>query len=415
MLLKDKKGLEAGGLSLIIAIIILFLGAGTIWAGIKYASTKVDEKFQVSSCRLFNELKFEVKEATAGVLTSGEATCYTIDKHSDEKAQIPTSNKYKQDKEGGELEIREMVKDCWHMWLDGSKKDMFKGYPFTEPCFTCYTFKIKGVAKGVTFDSLSDSMEEPYYVKDKSDKCSEVGGFWREKCNPDEKIVASKKTPPNSNLQCCAKEAINECENLGGKCSSEGKPSEEYGLYALWSCPKRSQSCYVKKNDIFSYTRYIRESSERGGDVFFIPPEGEQSNTNLVPGELYAISFVSPNKQVCFQGIGETSGVCYAAIGGYAIGTVLGGAALVKYAGIKGVVTVGTKVGAKTLKMIGIKGGAKIGLTYYLGILDNILDSITKGTANLAVKGIADEVPNFIIVSTLNHAKEIGCTQSYSG
>ena len=406
-ILKNKKGIEAGGLSIVIAIIILLLSGGVILAGIRHAASKVDEKLQVDLCRILNEIKFGISGKSESLLTSGEPICNTITKHIDEKSFVPTSQ-FKQDKEGAEQEIRDMVKNCWYMWLDGSKQNMFREYTFSEGCFTCYTFKIKENVKGVTYTSLKNSMDNPFFAKDTSDKCAPTGGgFLKLKCDKDEEEVVSKKTPVNSDYKCCRKDLRNECENKGGKCSSAGKPSEDYSIYNKWPCPKSEQSCYVKNDGFYSYTKYIREYGPRGGEIFFMPPHGEKSpDINYAPGEIYAINFVSPSKQICYKGA-EAGAGCYAAIGGYAVATAAGGIVLVKFGGaIAGVAGGATKL----LSMIGIKTGlAAIGV-YKLGILDNLL----KGTSDFVVSGMTEEVPNFIIVSTLDDAKEYGCTVKYT-
>lgn len=400
---QNKKGVEAAGFSVIIAIAILLLSAGVIYSAIRYIASKADEELQVKLCRVLNEIKFGLREKTSGVLTSGEPICLTIDKHSEEKSFAPSS-KYKQDKEGAELEIREMIKNCWYMWLDGSKGNMFSQYSFSEGCFTCYTFKIKEKAKGVTFNSLSTSMEESFYVIDASDKCATTGGgYLRNECNPNEEVINSRKAQ-SLNKKCCIKGVRNECENKGGICS-QSKPSEEYGLYNKWVCPKREQSCYVKKDNIYSYTNYIRKFGPRGGDIYFIPPEGKPaSDISYTTGEIYTISFVSPSKRICTKGADAGAG-CYAAIGGYALaaaGAVAGGGiVLVKVTTVGGI--------AKLLSLIGIKGGLIGAGAYQLGIIDNLI----KGVADLAVYPISIDVPNFIIVSTLNDAKELGCAIDY--
>ena len=138
---QNKKGIEAAGFSIIIAIALLLLTGAVILAEVKHLSSKFDENFQVGLCRTLNEIKFGLRKASSDLLTSGEPICNTIDKHSNKKFFVPTS-KYKQDKEGAESEIRDMIINCWSMWLDGSKEDMLRGYPFSEGCFTCYTFKI---------------------------------------------------------------------------------------------------------------------------------------------------------------------------------------------------------------------------------------------------------------------------------
>ena len=198
---QNRKGIEAAGFSIIIAIAILLLSAGVIFAAIKYTASKFDEKSQVEWCRTLNEIKSGLREKTSGALTSGQSICATINKHTDEKLFVPTSS-YKQDKEGAELEIRDMIKNCWYMWLEGSKQNMLRGYPFSDSCFTCYTFKIKDKAKDVTSTSIFNSMDSPYYVKDMSDKCAPGGGgYWRQKCNSDEKAVTPKTHQINSDLK----------------------------------------------------------------------------------------------------------------------------------------------------------------------------------------------------------------------
>lgn len=399
---QNKKGIEAVGFSIIIAIALLLLSGGVILAEVRYIASKLDESWQVNSCTLFNKLKFGLRETSSGVLTSGEPICNTIDKHMNKKSFVPTS-KYKQDKEGAEMEIREMIKNCWSMWLDGSQKDMFREYPFREPCFTCYTFKIKENAKGITYKSLEKSLEEPLYVDDMSDKCAiGGGGYWRQNCNLDEEVVTSKKSPLNGNYKCCRKDAKNECENKGGKCSSQGKPSEEYGLYNKWQCSKREQSCYAQKGSLYSYTRYIRKAGPRGGDVFFKPSVAQESeDIDYIPGEIYAISFISPSKQIC------SGAYCYATIGAYVLTVVGGTIVLAKLSIVGGAVTI---IGKLILKV----AGGNILATYAAYQL-SILDNLVKGGINLVTSRITIDVPNFIVVSTLSDAKEeLGCTISYA-
>ena len=396
------------GFYIIVAIAILLLSGGVIFAGIKYTSSKLSEGVQVTSCRLLNELKFGIKKMSSELLTSGESICNTIDKHTDEKLFVPRSN-YNQDKEGAELEIRDMIKKCWYMWLDGAKPDMFRGRPLSENCFTCYTFKIKEQVQGVTYNSLEKSMEDPFYAEDKSDKCAPAGGgYIRQQCNPDEEETTSRKIKTNTD-KCCIKGFRNGCENKRGICA-QTKPSEEYGIYNSpeWGCPKAEQSCYVKKEAIYSYTSYIRNFGPRGGDIFFKPPSTSQSNDiSYAPGEIYAISFVSPSQKVCIQGDDPSAG-CYAMIGTYGVVIAGGSIILVKVGTVAGAVGAALKVIGTTAKLISSNALLAIG-AYQIGALDNLLNE----AVNLAFAHIGTDVPNFIIVSTLKDAKELGCAINY--
>lgn len=406
MHLKNKRGFTAAGFGIVVAIAILVLSAIVIFQGIGYASSKLDEDFQVKTCRFLNEIKFGLKDKSQGVLTSGESICLTVDKHTNEKSFVPKS-KYKQNKEGAELEIRDMIMKCWYMWLDGSKGKMLRGYPFSESCFTCYSFRMKDTISGVTYSSISSIMEDPFYAKDTSDNCAPSGGgHWKpNKCDADERSVISKKAQL-PDYKCCVKGITNGCENKGGKCSSTGKPPGDYGIYLKpeWSCPKQDQSCYVIKDAEYSYTRYIREFSPRGGEVFFKPPEGQQSEDMVfIPGEIYAVSFVSPTKQLCLKGA-DTSAGCYVMVGTYAIGLLGGGTLGILKIGLKG----GTII--KLLSKIGLKGGALLFGAYKFGTIDNLLQE----GAEVLTDDITDEVPNLMMVSTLKDAQDnLGCAVNY--
>ena len=408
---QNKKSFELA-LTLIVSLFILLLGAGVLLAATRYTASKINENFQVATCRTLNEFKFGLKEKSNGLLTSGSSICNTIDKQTNEKTFVPTE-KYKQDKEGAETEIREMIKNCWYMWLDGSKPNMFKQLPFSEGCFTCYTFKIKKDINGVTYNSLKTSMENPYYAKDTSDKCApNGGGYWRQqKCGPDEKEAESRNFN-DPNYKCCVKEDLrNVCENQGGRCISESAPPTGYSLYFKWSCPKYGQICYVPNDGLYSYTRYIRDFNKLGGEIFFMPPNGEQAtDVTYAPGGIYAVNFISPSRQFCYKSKDAGAG-CYAAIGGYALAAPVAVAG-----GIYTLVALGPGAIAggalKTLSMIGIGGSLGISAAYQTGTLGGIA---IKGV-DWALGPITDQVyPNTIMVSTLDDAKRLGCKISYGG
>lgn len=407
---------------IIVAIVIILLSGYALVEAVSHTASKIDEKLPIKLCRTLNEIKFGLREKTSDLLGSGESICYTIAKHKDEKTFVPKSE-YKQDKEGAELEIREMIKNCWYMWLDGSQEDTFKGYPFSEPCFACYTFKIKEKAKGVTYTSLKKSMEDPLYAKDASDQCSLKGGYWRSnKCDLDEeetepsnKFFTSSSNLQNTNFKCCIKIG-NECENRGGRCSSQGSLSAysgQYGLYDKWKCPKAGiskQNCYVNKDNVYSYTNYIKSFGSRGGDIFFVPAGNEQAmDINYVPGEIYAISFVSPRKPICWSGEEGLSASCIAKVGGYGIvglaATAGSGILLAKTATVGGVLTV--------ISSTGITGGFVAWGTYELGIIKNLVKNVLNLGSSLVESKTT--IPNFIVVSTQYDAeKKLGCNFKYA-
>ncbi len=401
----NKKGLSAAGFGIIVGLILLLLSGGILAAIIKKQASKVDEKLQVDLCRISNEINFGLKDKTSGFV-SGPQICNTIDK-TEGKMQVP-AKKYPQNNQGAEAEIRDMIKNCWHMWLDGSQKNTFEKYPFSEGCFTCYTFKVSKDASGVTFKSLSNSMSEPYFAEDKSDQCAPYGGFWRTACNKDkgEKEFSSKKAPQGTDYKCCVNDIRNECENKGGKCSDSGSSSNYPKIYPKWQCPGRSETCYVKEDAVYSFVRYIREYGSRGGDIFFMPPEGkEATDMNFVPGERYAVSFVSPSRQVC---IGKGGTQCYVAIGVYVIGATGVGVAFYAIGAVGGAVTT---TAITVMNMIGIVG-AKVGVIAYV---TGYLDTILKYIYDKGLSGITIDVPNFIIVTTEHDARQLGCTVQYSG
>jgi len=406
---RNKKGFELG-LVFIVTIVILLLSAGVLIAGINYGASKLDENFQVGSCRILNEVKFGIKDKSSGLLTSGNSICNTIDKSTNEKNFVPTA-KFTQDKEGAQTEIREMIKNCWYMWLDGSRPNMFKQLNFKEGCFTCYNFKIRKNINGVTYESLKTSLDNPFYAKDTSNKCAPSGGgYWRPtKCEPDER-EAETKDFSNPNNKCCIKDDLrNQCENKGGKCSSEVAPSG-YSLYFkdTWSCPKYGQNCYVLNDGVYSYARYIREINKKGGEIFFMPPNGADSNDiNYVPEEIYAINFISPSQQFCPKS--KDAGVgCYLAIGGY--GLVV---PLVAAGGVYALISLGPgAIIGGTLKLIAI-GGAGGAVNTFLAYQSGALGGVIQKGVEFALSPIStDDVPNMIMVATLKDSEKLGCTRN---
>jgi len=139
---KNKRGIEAGGFSIIIGLVILLLSGGIIIAVIKNSAGRADEKVQVDLCRISNEIRLGIKERTPDFNpVSSPRICTTIDKTED-KFQVPTK-KYPQDITGAKAEIRDMIKNCWYMWLEGSEVNAFGGLNLigSEGCVMCYKYK----------------------------------------------------------------------------------------------------------------------------------------------------------------------------------------------------------------------------------------------------------------------------------
>jgi len=414
---KNKKGVRIG-FAVIIGIIILLLTFSAIFTVIKAFASKSDEKLQVDACRITNAIKFGLKEKTKWVISVQQA-CTTIDK-TKPKLQVPTRD-YPKTKEGAELEIREMIKNCWYMWLEGSVYNMFEKTPWSSGCFTCYTFKIKEGIEDVTFSSLEQSMNEPFFVADKSDNCAGNGGFLRTECEKDEKATQPKDEFKDTTLKCCVKKDLeNKCENKGGKCSSEGAPKDFPNIYNEWQCPKNDQSCYVAEDSEYSYLRYIREYEARGGEIMFIAPEEGNKDIKDVayePGKIYAISFVSPSEQFCATNEEGKDLGCYAKIGAYAVGAIgLGVAAGYGIAAI-GVGAVGSFLLGLSWPGLAASIGFSIADTAVEELTGTSIIDLAKDKAiDFVASPISVKVPNFMVVSTLEHAQDkLGCTIEYGG
>lgn len=427
----SKKGIEAGGFSVIIAIIILLLSAGVIIFVIKSAATKADEKLQVDLCRVSNEIRFAYEKEAPGVAKlvgpAPPRICSTIDK-TPKKFRVPT-NRYDQNEEGAADEIRDMIKNCWYMWLEGSQNNMFEKMPFGNGCFVCYVFEVKDNIGKLDFEALKKSMNNPFFATDRSDKCAISGGFIQpcldksvDSYCPDEiKNMGDSKECPDGWVNtpsvkaaseeriCCVKKGgiSNECENKGGKCSKESE--EDYEQFSGWKC--QDGTCYVKGDDHYTYTNYITRSP-RGGDVYFIPPAGGGYTKidyakDYDVGKKFAISFVSPARQFCGKVEGGPDKACIA-------GLVIGGtaAAILVPVGVvaaPGMVAAAPGAIVSVSGVIGTKGTLLAGGTAYGAHKIGILGKLKRGFANFALKPFTEEVPSLMIVSSLSHANQIGC------
>ena len=389
--MKSKRGVEAAGLSVIIGIVILLLSGWVILSVISGSTSRTDEKLQVDLCRITNEVRVAVEHKTKDFVSTPRF-CNTIDK-TEGSVQVPTTKKYTQDAAGANLEIREMIKNCWYMWLEGSEQNTFLNIPNRESCQICYRFRVKDTIGGgkVDRETLSASMEEPFFVSVPSEfNCDPPnGGAFEDgtECSDSEKIVVKTRTlPDGTNQVCCRKDVRFECENKGGKCYKDDdiKDSAYKHLYLKWTCSTREQQCFVKGDDnFFTYTSYITQFGKLGGDIFFVAePSDDVDDITYDDDKIYVISFVSPSKQSCLDD-GDVEGVdagCYARVGGYVL------------------LNVGT-VGVFDLVNWGLEGLGRVG--GFLGAAGRWAAEKIDFTLN--------DVPNFIIVSTFEHANRIGC------
>ncbi|MFH0867800.1 MAG: hypothetical protein V1831_00650, partial [Candidatus Woesearchaeota archaeon] len=294
--MKNKKGFPA--LEVIIAIVIAILIFGVISFVVKNTAHAAEAKTQTETCRLSNAIKAGIEEKSEG-WAPGIRLCSTIDKTEGE-SQVPTKwyeGKYKDDNnEAAAAEIRDMITNCWYMWLEGSKPNMFNQYSNVETCFVCYMFKTRAEVEKVDYDKLKESMNEPYRPADNGGWCTPNGGFLIEGSNECPNKINGidggwKKASLNKNGDvCCVREKVtDECLNKGGKCGKG--PEEGFSTkYLEWSCPS-GEICYVDPDKMESYAQYIAKND---GDLYFISPETVKG---YEAGQEYAISFVSPSMQ----------------------------------------------------------------------------------------------------------------------
>jgi len=380
---KHKKG-EAGGFSWILAIVVLLLSGFVILWVLQASAAKADEKSKVDLCRVSNEIKVGMEHKTKEIVSTPRF-CSAIDKTSG-KALVPTKN-YPQNLDGAKTEIRDMAKNCWYMWLDGSEPNMFRLFPEEQSCRICYKFKLKdglkdkdGKDADLMLIEIIEKMQEPYFASDTSDKCNPPnGGYLREndKCegsspsgrveDPDKKEIFEKKV---NDKFCCRRELTNECYNKGGNCLDA--PISPYELpYTKWACPA-DKNCYVKSTNMVSYMEYIIEYKREG--EFVIEDEDKTQPIDKIAyqkDKKYAVSFISPAKQCTNAGCKMFSFVEQSVVGTplYIIkiaGSILGG-------------------------IPGVKKGVR--------------------TVFEEVNPFLDYPPNKILLSTYDKAKEKGCRE----
>lgn len=312
---KNKKGIEGGGYSIIIGLVILVISAGIIIGVVIISANRAEEESQIGMCRLYNEFKVSVAKGKPAIVPfATPSLCSTIDK-TENNLQVPTKSymeKYETDKEAAEAEIGDMIKNCWYMWWEGSDEEIFSNYFLwfgrEDGCVICYITQIRDGVEGLTEQGLRQSMENRVYsVEDMSDKCApgleglpSRGGFFEyggQECGTNNlynlgydldgwKEVPSKEAKKKGvDVKCCVREDILDvCENKGGYCSDEGPIGDFQYEYGEWSC-SANKICYVKGANYYSYLKYIEEYGDRNGRL--------DVEEGLFEGNAIAITFYS--------------------------------------------------------------------------------------------------------------------------
>ena len=299
-LARNKKGEE---IRYLVEIIIVLLVMGAIIGIIYGISGKANEKTSETLCRTFNALRYGTKvETKPADFNIAPRACSTINKEN----PLPSKD-FKGHplgaEEGAQAEIRDLMTICWDMWLNGHQKNMFdkKWYNLENGCFVCYTFTLDKSLKHISYEDFSASLSQPFYAVDDTDKCAPFGqgGKCKPSCDTGTDYFSKEVTGLRScqpGFKCCiASDSRDTCKNKGGRCMSA--PDGEYNmLYSnpQWKCSNSGLNCYMKQKNIASYLDYIQGSGGvigGAGKVLFAQDGG------FSPGNLYAITFVSPGKE----------------------------------------------------------------------------------------------------------------------
>ena len=269
------------GMLLVIASIILLL----------YLITNIfsqnDEQAEFL-CWLFNAARYGMKVSSQGdSIIDGSLVCKTIDK----KDPLP-SKKYAAipgGKTGGaKREVGDMMASCWHMWLEGSRTNMFdtSTVSASNKCFVCYTFSLdSGIS--LSQGDIITALLEPKDAIDSSDRCrGEGGGYCRSGCATGEKRSGSCRNRAKPDC-CISSNRKNICLDKGGKCGF----ASGYRAFPDWSCS--SGTCYVKQENFISYLDYLQGKTAEGqtGKGYLVFQNGLSS---LEPANSYSITLVSP-------------------------------------------------------------------------------------------------------------------------
>jgi hypothetical protein len=436
---EDKKGFLGYEAIIVMVVAIAFLTIAI--RTITDAQDQIDEPLRVATCKKFNEIRYGLKGINPLDDPIGPNACRTISKTGINS--IPTKEYQKTWQErrdktlGSKREIRDMVKNCWNQWLEGTKFDMFNKFPIAgnQKCFVCYTFSIKDKADEFTFQDFDDFIDEPLDVVDLSDQCAAGGGGKCTKGGCTDSVFSREVIEPVENKckydeVCCITQNRERCIDKGGKCL-EKQDGDYVKLFTDigWNCDERN--CYVKeKSDdqwiYFSYRDYIQK---KNGFVTYGIPEGLDNinEVKFTSDDVYAVTFISPGPECgteCYLKVGGT----IAGIGTLAAATVIipGGPIITKIAtskigvtAAKPIIRTGSKIVMKAGSMIG-KGvtsitaigarsaGDSIGVGVAVGLA---VDPDAVVGAGVKVAGAAVEVPlglvtdrpftNMILVSRL--------------
>ena len=284
------------GWGVVLGAVVLFLAGGLI-LGVDTLLAKEVEKSQTEKlCRMSNEVRFGAKEGNPLNFPVGPRVCKSI--HID---GVP-SDDYAQTEEGAKQEIRDLMVNCWWMWLEGTQIDMLgKGALSDQPCFSCYTFTMKGDIEPFSVTELEKSLLAPYEAKEANSNCAPNGGgkCMNKKCqDPYPREVSSRKCTKKDEVCCVAKEPRDECVNKGGFCDK--KCGGDYPVqYDKWTCSKYSNKCCIKSNTYETYWDYFQ--ADANGKILF------QENMQFRPQDkMYAIAFLSPGRECgikCWGGV----------------------------------------------------------------------------------------------------------------
>jgi len=343
--IKNKRGIEAGGLSRIIGIVLVLIFLGILVHLILNSVTKADEVTQVRLCRVSNEIHESVDSRKPVFVPSTPTVCNTIEKTKG-KLIVPTKS-YSTDNIGVKDEIRDMIANCWYMWLEGSSIDIFRNNWYLRGksgCFTCYEFRIdeenEKIDDNIGTLDIIEWMDQPYFAV-KSEGCSAVGGFLKDiECeefhlrgepggvHENQPLDGWREIPSKTadlagaDKNCCiSKQIPNQCENNGGLCFIPGYkdgpqvPSNYPKYYDGWSCPKGNQKCFIASEDEMTYEEYIQSFGKNGGNYFISNNLNDVTNGMIFnKGERYTVNYVAPSNELCTDEEGEAK-ICNIQVG----------------------------------------------------------------------------------------------------
>ena len=189
---------------------------------------------------------------------------------------------------------------------------------------------------GVYPDEFGDYLfNTPYKLISESDDCKIDGGFCIKSTDdmecrdpgvfPDEDIRESDIIIDETSAVCKNKVLTSccftdyECLNRGGICDTSNPDVDKYRDYDEWECPfispstspPQRESCYVEKENHFTYGEYVQSFGGEGRTMVL---------AGIYPGETYAISFGSPSDKCGWcdwaKGAGAIAGASAVLVGG---------------------------------------------------------------------------------------------------